>query len=171
MPRARISRTTVEKLEAIQGKQVSYFDTKLTGFGVKVNYTSRTYFVQCRVKGKLDDKGKPLQIYESIGRSDVIDYEKALARAKKILEDATLGITPDNVRQEEQKSITAEKDKDVTLDAMLIEYMETRKTLKDSTRKLYREDMDRYLGEWLKLPIRSISGGMVVKKHALQVLW
>ena len=173
MPKARITRSTIEKLEVVPGKQTIYFDTKLTGFGVKVNSSSRTYIVQCRVKGKFDDNGKPLQIYESIGRVDIIDYEKALDRAKKILEDATLGISPEDRRKDSADEIaavaahaSAERDKDITLDEMFIEYLDTRKKLKQSTKDLYREDLDRYIGDWLKLPIRSITGSMVVKKHA-----
>lgn len=35
MPSARITRTTVDKLEAIPGKQIAYFDTKITGMSKK----------------------------------------------------------------------------------------------------------------------------------------
>jgi len=63
MPKARITRTSVDKLEAIPGKQIAYFDTRITGFGVKVNQNSRTYFVQCRVKDRRDAKGNRLEIY------------------------------------------------------------------------------------------------------------
>jgi len=173
MPKARISRSSIEKLEAIPGKQVSYFDTKITGFGVRINSTSRTYFVQCRVKDRKNASGKPLEIYESIGRTDVIDFEKAVTKAKAILENAAHGIAPDDIRRQNEdleadKIITAtnEARKDVTLQDVFKEYIITKKKLKASTIELYQEDIDRYLTDWKDLPLRSIDGNMVISKHA-----
>lgn len=173
MPKARITRTSIDKLETIPGKQVSYFDTKLTGFGVKVNSNSRTYFVQCRVKDRKNAKGSPMEIYESIGRTDVIDYDKALTQAKTILENAAQGIAPDDIRLQnenlEADKITAarnEERKNVTLQDVFEKYVETRKKLKASAVACYKRDIDRYVPDWKNLPIRTIDGNMIIKKHA-----
>ena len=173
MAKARITRTSIDKLEAVPGKQVSYFDSKLTGFGVKVNSTSRTYFVQCRIKDRKNASGNQMEIYESIGRTDVVDYDKALTKAKTILENAADGIAPDDIRAqnedlEAEKIINAanEAKKDITLQEGLEEYMTTRKKLKASTRELYQVDIDRYVPEWKSLPLRSINGTMILSKHS-----
>lgn len=172
MSKIRISRTSVDKL-LYSGKRDVYFDTKVTGFGVMVNQFSKTYFVQSKVKGRSNDKGGPLEIKETIGRTDVIDYEKALDRAKTILENAANGIAPDDVRRqaanlEAANIVKAEKEskKDITVQSMLNEYFSTRKKLKASTKELYQEDFDRYIPDWLNIPLRSIDGGMIIEKHA-----
>jgi hypothetical protein len=90
MPKVRLSRTAIDKLEFVSGKQIKYMDTKMTGFGVMVNNGTRTYFVRCKVKGRHDSKGKPLELYESLGRTDVVRYDDAVSRAKDLLEDAAL---------------------------------------------------------------------------------
>lgn len=173
MPTTRITRTSVDKLEAVPGKQIKYYDSKLAGFGVLVSGESRTYFARCRVKGQKNSKGRPLEIYESIGRTDIIGYEKAIDKAKAILENATDGISPDDIRRqnedlEAEKIVKAkdEKRKDITLQDMLTEYIITRKKLKASTSELYQEDVDRYMSDWKDLPLRSIDGNMIVEKHA-----
>lgn len=174
MPQARITRSTVEKLDAIPGKQVKYFDTKMTGFGVRVSsQNTRTYFVQCRVKDRALPSGKPMEIYESIGRTDVVDFETAFNRAKQILFDAAHGITPDDHRiqrakteAEKQAAILEEAKKDITVREMFREYVETRKKLKESTIELYEEDFNRYIPDWMDCPLRSIDGAAIVQKHA-----
>jgi len=172
MPKARITRTSVDKLEAIPGKQIAYFDTRITGFGVKVNQNSRTYFVQCRVKDRRDAKGNRLEIYESLGRTDVLDFEKALTKAKAILEDAANGVTPDDRREEKEKLAadkiaTAEQEtrKDITLQQALEGYTRTKKKLKTSSVDTYQRDIDRYIPDWKDKPLRSIDGNMIVAKH------
>lgn len=174
MPNARITRSSIDKLDVIPGKQTKYFDTKMTGFGVFVSASSRTYFVQCRVKGRKTSKGKPLEIYESIGRTDIVDFEKAVNKAKDIIENAANGISPDDIRAhnedlEAEKIVTAvnEARKDITLQQIFDEYIVTRKKLKASTIEAYQEDIDRYIPDWKNSPIRSIDGNMIVTRHSI----
>lgn len=174
MPQARITRSTVEKLEAHGGKQVKYFDTKMTGFGVRVSgKNTRTYFVQCRVRDRVLPNGKPLEIYESIGRTDVVDFETAYNRAKKIIFDASHGICPADHRAEREKrqaeklaAAAAEAKRDITLREMFREYVETRKKLKASTIELYEKDFNRYASDWMDRPLRSLDGAEIVQRHA-----
>lgn len=174
MPKARLSRSTIDKLEAAPGKQISYFDTRLTGFGVKVNTSgTRSYFVQCRVKDRKNAAGNPLEIYVSLGRTDVVDFEKAYNKAKTVLENAALGITPDDIRAQnanleadKKAAAIAEEAKNVTFGEAFEKYKENRKRLKESTIDTYKKDMDRYIPDWVKVPIRTITGNMVLEKHA-----
>lgn len=173
MPKARITRSSIDKLE-YNGKQVEYFDTKLTGFGVRVNQTGKSYFVQCRVKDRKNHKGKQLEIKETIGRTDIVDYEKAYNKAKSIIDDAGEGITPDDIRAQKE-DLEAEKinaainevRKDITLQQIFNEYIVTRKKLKASSVEAYQEDIDRYISDWKDSPIRSIDGNMIVARHSL----
>ena len=172
MPKIRISRSNVDKLESIPGKQIKYFDTKIVGFGVIVNGASKSYFVQCRVKDRVVN-GKPVQIWETIGRVGVISYDVAVKRAGEILDGASQGVAPDDIRAhridlEAQKISDQinEKKKDITLMQAFEEYVLVRKKLKDSTVNLYRLDIDRYIGDWKDIPIRQIDGTMIIKKHS-----
>ena len=172
MPKMRISRSSIEKME-YPGKRIIYIDTKVTGFGVMVNQFSKTYIVKTKIKGRKLPNGKALEVLATIGRTDVVDYDKALEKAKTILENAANGIAPiDIVRQNEDleadKIVTAKNEakKDITVQAMLNEYVVVRKNLKASTQELYQEDFDRYIPEWKDLPLRSITGTMVIDKHS-----
>lgn len=170
MPKARITRTTIAKLEAIPGKQVRYFSDKLPGFGVLVNDKARTYFVQCRVKGKEKDNGKPLEIYESIGRVDVVGYDAALERAKEILEDASKGIDQKEKRDHKSNLEAAKKAEEekrgITVADAFKELIAAKKKLKPRTIEVYSEDLDRYLGDWKNKPLLEITGDMVIARHA-----
>lgn len=168
MPKMRLSRSSIDKID-FADKQTEYYDTRLTGFGLRVNMLSKTYFVKCRTK---NERGIISQIKETIGRVDIIDFEKAYNRAKDILEDAANGIAPMDKRSHAANlelgkiaAVAAEAKKDITLQAMLTEYMKTRKKLKQSTKDLYQADVDRYISDWKDLPLRSIDGAMILAKH------
>jgi integrase len=165
MPRARITRTSISKLE-YPGHQVDYYDTKLTGFGVRVNALSKTYFVHCRVKGT------GAKVKESLGRCDVVDYDKALDAAGVILENAANGIAPADIARQaadmeagKVADAVEEAKKDITLADMFKSLVAARKNLKESTIQLYTEDIDRYLANWKETPLRSITGQMVIDRH------
>lgn len=174
MPKARITRSSIDKLEVVLGRQVKYFDTKLTGFGVLVSQDSRTYFVQTRIKGQRTKGGREKEVYESIGRTDVVPYEKALDRVKIILDDAAQGIAPydkrvhkANLEAQNLSRKMEELKKDITLQEMFQEYTKTRKKLKATTIELYQEDIDRYLPDWKDRALRSITGSDIIKQHAI----
>ncbi len=161
-----LNKTAVENLPFSKEKSFNVMDAKLTGFGVRVSTASKTYFVYTRVKGRQNCAGRYLEIRESIGRHGIIRYEDAKSKAKEILEDAAIGITPDDRRLEKETLAKAEETRGVTLDEIFREYLSWNKQLKESTRENYRIHIDAYLADWKDRPIREITADDVLQRHA-----
>ena len=161
-----LNKTTVENLPFTENAYLNVMDIKLTGFGVRVGPTKKTYFVFTKVKGRKNDAGADLAIRETIGRHGKIKFEDAKARAKEILEDAAIGITPDDRRQEKETLQKVDESKEVTLEDVFKEYLAWNKQLKDSTKANYRTHLDSYLSDWKDRPIRGITSDEVLQRHA-----
>jgi integrase len=161
-----LNKTAVENLPFTDQKYINVMDARLIGFGVRVGPATKTYFVYSRVKGRVNDAGRYLEIRESLGRHGVIKFEDARARAKAILEDAAIGITPDDRRQEKETLQKADESKEVTLEDVFKEYLTWNKQLKESTRANYRTHLDSYLADWKDRPIRGITTNDVLQRHA-----
>jgi integrase len=155
MPVVKLTRTAVDRLQ-FNGSREAYFDTKLTGFGVRVNATGKTYFVHARTKAGL--------IKETIGKASVMDFDDAYTRAKKILDDGSQGILPAKQGTEAEVDPDAIS-VDITVQQIFDKYKSIKK-LKDSTVYNYQISLDTYLRDWKDRPIRSITGLMVIAKHA-----
>ncbi len=159
----RLTKTAVDKL-VYSGKQVEYFDTRLTGFGVRVNQGSKTYFAQGKVTLPTGGRKK---FNESIGRVGLIEFEDAWVKAEAILKDAAAGILPAHRRQQAQVQADADSVKDITLRQTYTKYIaEKSKKLAESTKKEYLECLEQNVLDWMDRPIRTITGLMVVERHA-----
>lgn len=161
MPVIRITKTSAEKF-AYAGKQVEYFDSKLTGFGVRVNQSTKTYFAQGKVTRA--DGGRT-KFNKSIGRVGILPFDDAWTEAKRILEDAARGITPAQQRRERSSQVERDAELDITLKEVFKRYLAV-KRLKPSTIKEYRECLEHNVPDWMEIPIRSISSTMVFARHA-----
>jgi len=183
MPTKRLTATAVGNLKGEPGKQLNYFDTKLTGFGVRVSATAATYFVQCRCKSRKNPAGNRLEIRETLGRVrrddhgnvDATQYEDVCKRARQILDDAEHDITPDDrrrdaedQRQEEERARKVEEEKDITLATLFKRYVAAKNAkgkLKASTIGQYRQSMETHFADWMERPAREITASMVEARH------
>ena len=164
MPKVRLSRSAIDKLP-YPGKQTIYWDTRLTGFGVRVNEHSRAWLVRVRVRGA--------EHQENLGRCDRVDIDIAYNQAKQIIEDAEQGYSPTDrrneaaaIKQAAEAADTADQLRNISLQEILTRYVAHRKALKTSSANLYLEELTRYCPDWLPLPIRTITGDMIVERHA-----
>lgn len=83
----KLTKTVVEGLAPVEGKQVVFWDTDIIGFGVRVSPGgSRTYFYQGRLNGKL--------MKVTIGKLGRITAEAARKDAKRIQSKMELGQDP-----------------------------------------------------------------------------
>ncbi|QTP55431.1 integrase family protein [Billgrantia sulfidoxydans] len=83
----KLTKTTVERLAPVEGKQLVFWDTDIVGFGVRVSPGgSRAFFYQGRLKGKL----KKI----TIGKLGRITAEQARKDAKRIQSMMELGQDP-----------------------------------------------------------------------------
>lgn len=97
MAKAKITRSSIERLPIPAGKPVYYFDELLTGYGVRVSPRGvRTYFVQGRVRGRLHR--------HTLGRFPAVKPDEARDRAREMLSNMAAGAAPD--RKCDQVTVT-----------------------------------------------------------------
>ena len=150
MPKIKISKTTVDKLPNPPEERVDYFDTELTGFGVRASKTAKTYFVMARVKGKL--------IRHNLGRHGIIDPDTARRKAKSVLGEMTDGVDP-NV--EKAKS----RERGQSLKDIFDQYLAARPQMKHHSIQVDKSLLNCHLTDWLNKPIQEITKEMIAKRH------
>jgi hypothetical protein len=130
------------------GKQHLFWDADLKGFGVLCSgvTNTKTYVVQ-RVVG-----GKYRRV--TVGQTNVLKADQARQRAESIIARMTLGEDP-----------KAKRAISMTLGSALNAYLISSTTLRPSSKRQYRDLMERHLIEWLDKPLAGIDGDMVEREH------
>jgi integrase len=150
MPKIKLTQRVVDKLAAPDpsGKQVLFFDVDMPGFAVLVSGVSRTktYVAQ----GAVNKRTRRV----TISRCDLISLEEAKRDAAAVLLEMHRGHDPKERRRSE-----------ATLRQALDDYVAARKNLRPKTISIYRGHVTRHLGDWLDLPLRSITVEMVEARH------
>ncbi|HSS46558.1 MAG TPA: Arm DNA-binding domain-containing protein, partial [Burkholderiales bacterium] len=82
----KLTKTAVDSLPYTQNGQTLYFDTELTGFGVRVGRASKVYIAESRLRGKTTRV--------KIGRHGRLTAEEARSKAKIILGRLEQGLNP-----------------------------------------------------------------------------
>ncbi len=152
MPTIKLTQRAVERLAAPDpsGKQRLVWDAELRGFGVLVSGTTsgKTYVCQRRMPN-----GRTRRV--TIEATNAITLDAAREEAATKLHELRLGHDPKAVRHGTQ-----------TLKQTLDDFLTARKTLRERSRAAYRESVERYLSDWLSLPVREITPEMVERRHS-----
>lgn len=136
-----------------KGQQKIYWDSELSGFGVRVTAGAKTYIVQARVDGKT--------VRASIGSSKKWTAEEARKEAKA--SDLSRGINVNRIKAEKKAEA---KVKSQTLGKLLDDYCENKRPkLRPATVKHYKGVIKRCLTDWLDKPLSDITGDMLLKRH------
>jgi len=144
--RIEISNRSLDKIRPSEKPRIVW-DSKLTGFGVKVMPSGAISFL---VNYRADGGGRKAPNRRMvIGRHGTISPAKARQRAQEILGAAAGGKDPSGARQE-RRAILSVGD-------IFENYMAANPNRKPRTDELYRYEMDRYLGDWQNKPINAIS--------------
>lgn len=149
----KLTKSKVDAIELVESGQVLYWDTELKGFGLRVGKSSKSYFVNGRVKGQ--DK----EVRVTIGRHGVFTPDEARTEARKRLIQLSSGINPSDIDKERRA-------KSKTLDQVFTDFLSARKSLKKRTIYDYNRLLDTYLSSWKSKPISEISKDMVEAKHS-----
>ncbi len=187
MPKEKLSAKKIEALERINEEtQTFWFDETLKGFGVRISAKAKTYIVQCRVKGRSNANGRPLEVKESLGRVQLIldngryrpdaeQFEAVRKRARFIIDDAKIGITledrkqeTEELRKEKERLQKLEAAKDITFETLVKQYIEARTEkgkLKPSTAEQYSLSLKTHCADWFELPARDITKDMIERRH------
>jgi integrase len=140
----------IRKLPYAKGAQKIYWDSKLSGFGVRVGLSAKTFIVQRDVNGK----SKKV----SIDKFGVISLDDARDRAMKLLSRMGEGIDPNK-----EKRIA--RAKGITLREAVEAYKTSRKNLSERTKSDISNLFNRYLAKWLDKPLAEITIEEVAKRH------
>lgn len=160
MPELKLTDKAVDRLPFTSSGYVEYYDTKLTGFGVRVGPKSKVYFVYGRV-GKQQFKRNVFK-----GKTQLIDFDTAYNEAYRVLKDAAIGITPADRELQQKQEAEDKQIENSTLEEMLKSHCATRKKLKKDTKAHYEAKLKCYVPDWLKMPLLKITPSMAVQKHA-----
>ena len=151
--RISITQSYVSSLKAT-GTDQYIRDTRLAGFGVRVNPGGKVVFV---VEGRVK-RGKPVR--QSLGNADTLTVTEARSLAQGPLKLMAEGIDPRKHRVEaeaaEQKARQRDQALAVTLGSVFDRFLVAR-TLKPKTISVYKSAMRSYFSDWLDRPIREIT--------------
>jgi integrase len=155
MPTLKFTKKAIEKLKAPDpsGKPVLYWDPTLRGFGLLVS--GKTDTMTFVVQRKLPD-GRTRRV--TLGPLNVLKtVENARLEAEKVLAIF--------YRKEDPKA-ARRSGAHLTLKRATDEYLKLNKVISEKTRRGYRGQIEKYLREWLDLPIGDITTEMVTARHA-----
>lgn len=149
MPKSHLTEREIARMAAPDpsGKQVLHWDTDLKGFAVLCSgtTTAKTYVVQ---RDLPNSRTRRL----TVAAVNEVTLDKARDLAGDMLLDLRRGVDPKN------------KDGNATLQATLDKYIAARRDLSPASIRVYRQ-VEKYLSEWLKQPLRTITIDMIEKRH------
>ncbi|WP_218814603.1 tyrosine-type recombinase/integrase [Rickettsiella endosymbiont of Dermanyssus gallinae] len=148
----KLTKIVVDKLQLpTSGNQKRYYDSVMTGFGVRVTAKgAKAFFVEKMIKGK--------QKRLTIGRYPALTVEQARKEAQKLLGKIATGVDP----IAESK---ASKQRSFTLQEVFNDYINARKSLKPSTILDYQRAFNQVIPDWLNKSFLSITKEMVFLRH------
>jgi integrase len=149
MPKSHLTERAIGAMAAPDpsGKQKLYWDSDLKGFAVLCSGTTKakSFIVQRDLAS-----GKTRRL--TVAACNEISLEKARDLAGDMLLNLRQGIDPKN------------KNAAATLQATLEKYLVARRDLSPSSVRVYRQ-VEKYLAEWLELPLRTINADMIEARH------
>jgi integrase len=97
MPVLQLTKRNIDKLVFTQSGQVSYFDTELKGFFLRVGQSTKTFYVKVDVRDHATGKFKSVK--GKVGRYGEITPEQARSKAPDIMQRLRAGLPVDEVKQ------------------------------------------------------------------------
>ena len=150
----KLNKSSVDAIKNPAAGQSLYYDIALTGFGLRVTPSVKTFFAESRVSGKT--------VRTKIGRYGVFTVDQARTDAQQLLAKMARGENTNDAKKPQGS--------EVTLASVLDDYLKQRqggqgRQIKQRTADGYRWNVNTPLAEWLNLPIASITEAKVREKH------
>ncbi len=146
---ARLTKLFVKSIAFPERGQRIFRDEQLPGFGLRVTPGSKTYIVEGRVNG--------VSRRLTLGRDGALTPAAARKKARRLLSLMAAGKDP--LLEKKRRRVIS-----VTLQDVLEQYLLVHNLRANSVRA-YRYMVPRCLGDWLDLPIVSITREMVEQRH------
>ena len=150
MPLLKITKANLKEIAKPTAGQVDYFDTELSGFGVRATKQALTFFVRSRLRGT---NKKPFIPIGGYGR---YTCDEARAIAKDYLQRLDKGEDPHPDRQPKVETVTVAD--------LHRQYISSRKTLAPATVRQYEAWLVNHFKDWMDIPATSITGGMIADR-------
>ena len=156
MPQAKITTAFIEKTLPDDQDRIIYWDTELQGFGIRIGKNSKTFICQRRAGDK--------KIKVSLGSFPAMSVQDARKKAAESLVQLSNGIDINLNKKANSAS------KGITLGYVFEQYKQSR-VLRPATIYQYNlaikgnEKGEGGFGDWIDLPIQSISKDMVEERH------
>jgi len=153
----KITKSVVDKLpipispQTGKSAQKRYYDDNLKGFGVRVTSGgTKAFFVEKLINNKLSRI--------TLGRYPELTVEMAKKEAQKLLGQIAMGLDPGAQKK------TA-KMQQINLNEVFNDYLQARKSLKQSTLINYKQILTKAFPNWLNKPLLSITKDRIAKHH------
>lgn len=148
-----LTKKIVDGMPKPKSGQMFVWDEKLTGFGLRVTPTKKTYIVQGRVR--VDGKRQERRV--SLGEHGIITLQQARRKAQKELSAMLEGKDP--VSEKKRAAAYA-----LTLRDIADKYLEDRRELKDSSRADIEKHLKKSFSDWENRPAIEITRDKVAKR-------
>jgi integrase len=145
----------------IDGSAYVVRDTKVTGLLVAVNKASKSYKVQRDLwRGQRGRRQLIKTVRHTLGTTEELTLEQARLKAEDVIRQIRLGIDPN-------EPLAEQKAEGWTVDILFDEYAADMKKRECADRTIVDvlDRRDRYLADWKKLPLTSLTRSMVRAKH------
>lgn len=155
MPQLKLTKTNIDRVAKPGGKNdVLYWDKDSKGFGLRVTPTGLAKFI---AQGRV--RGTTANVRVTIGSYGAWTVDEARRKADEYRHQFEQGIDPREVAREH-------KAMQVTLQAVLDNYVGRPGKLRASTAAEYRRHVEQVFAAWKDKPIASITRDMVKDRHA-----
>src|SRR3990167_5889469 len=149
----RINKSAVDQAEAPPSKdQEFYRDDQLKGFALRVTASGVKSFV---VETLINKKVRRI----TLGKYGKLTAEQARKEAMSLLGRIARGENP--IAEKKLQKVKA-----ITLQQAFSDYLQARKSLKQTTADDYKRVLQQVVSDWLNKPIVSINRDMIAKRHA-----
>lgn len=154
MPTRKLTDTGIKKLSPPTKGQVTYWDSELKGFGLRVGEKGTKAFI-AMPSVKTGERWQAVRI--TIGRYPALGLAEAREEARRFINAAKKGIHPRELQVEESR--TKERERMNTFAACREKFLNTYCTvnLRDSTKAEYKRVLEKEFGGWDKFAVTSIT--------------
>lgn len=161
MAKQKLTKHFIESYSHPDNGQIFIRDTQISGFGIKVTKTAKTYFVERKLFGKTKRV--------TIGRHGALTLDEAKKQAKIVLGDLAKGVDVTRKRKQDDIKETQQLKKSklelTTLKETYIDFLADSEEKKENTLKQYNHSIYHHLKCWLDTPIVTINQDMIKAKH------
>jgi len=150
----KFTKSIIDELKLPDNGQILLWDDEVTGFGIRLTASKKTYIYQGRV---YDESGKGTSRRLSLGELGILTLQEARKRAQIELAKLLKGNDPILAKKRAEANA-------VTLDEVKEEYLKNRRELKATSRADIERHLNTSFSDWKNRPAVDITREKVAKR-------